>query len=710
MRISNAVRSFESNASLVQHSAKIVASPKMFALLSDKLYTDKPLAILRELSANAYDAHVSAGKADVPFEVVLPTALSTRLIIRDHGIGVPPEKMEDFYLNFGDSDKTLSDDDIGGFGLGCKSPFAYTDQFTVISRYDGTQRTYAVYKNADDIPSISEVSAIATDECNGLEVQVPVKDSDVGTFKATANRLFRFFPVQPIINTELDSDLGEELLRIDEPDFSAVLYAGLSSPVSVQGPIAYPIDESVLRDHYGADTDDGKLMRRIFSRGWALFTKIGALDITPSREALSYDRTTIDRLRTMALKMAAELHAHVTQQVASQPDLISAVNTAAQLRKKLGAKKTLTAITWNGLDLPTDDQDLELDIPDGLRIRRVFKDYYGSWYKQKSRLATSTHDDHIDLNLRETTTAVFRAQKLGAYKKYFEANPLEKNEQALILLGEDRVIDDFIKTYRLANVLPFPKVAVNRSHASTSKSSGSTLYNAYDVSRGANTCLTLDTLLQRAPTVIIAQDRYTTAEQIHTAHRIQTLTVLPADLLIVEIPFSHTRVRETLVTELLAMAPSEFFDAYLDKNKLEHYIATTTAVDALLSHFRDTWHTVETRIDATALTPVEPRFQQLINLVRGIQSRETSATDLNNLARAAGVDTGPGTTPLAQHPYHALSQALSAEYQDLLADLKVLDYSLSYVTTTNKPNMVRIVTEWFTHRLIAQLSANKEAA
>jgi len=48
MRISNAVRSFESNASLVQHSAKIVASPKMFALLSDKLYTDKPLAMQRK--------------------------------------------------------------------------------------------------------------------------------------------------------------------------------------------------------------------------------------------------------------------------------------------------------------------------------------------------------------------------------------------------------------------------------------------------------------------------------------------------------------------------------------------------------------------------------------------------------------------------------------------------------------------------------------
>ena len=40
---------------------KIAASAQAFDILSSKLYTDVKLAIVRELSTNAYDAMVEAG-------------------------------------------------------------------------------------------------------------------------------------------------------------------------------------------------------------------------------------------------------------------------------------------------------------------------------------------------------------------------------------------------------------------------------------------------------------------------------------------------------------------------------------------------------------------------------------------------------------------------------------------------------------------------
>ena len=59
---------------------------KAFILLSDKLYTNKPYAIVRELSTNCLDAHKLNGQTR-PFEVKVPTRLDPRFVIRDFGPG-----------------------------------------------------------------------------------------------------------------------------------------------------------------------------------------------------------------------------------------------------------------------------------------------------------------------------------------------------------------------------------------------------------------------------------------------------------------------------------------------------------------------------------------------------------------------------------------------------------------------------------------------
>ena len=54
---------------------RIRNSAKAFNILSSGLYANKIRAIIRELSCNAVDSHVAAGKADVPFEIHLPNSL-----------------------------------------------------------------------------------------------------------------------------------------------------------------------------------------------------------------------------------------------------------------------------------------------------------------------------------------------------------------------------------------------------------------------------------------------------------------------------------------------------------------------------------------------------------------------------------------------------------------------------------------------------------
>ena len=55
----------------------------VFGILRSNLYSNKTLAVIREYSTNAYDAHVANGKADVPIEVTLPTVIEPTFQVRE---------------------------------------------------------------------------------------------------------------------------------------------------------------------------------------------------------------------------------------------------------------------------------------------------------------------------------------------------------------------------------------------------------------------------------------------------------------------------------------------------------------------------------------------------------------------------------------------------------------------------------------------------
>ena len=136
-----------------ERSFSIKASGKAFRILSSGLYKDKVLAVVRELSCNAYDAHADCGKADVPFDVHLPNPLESFFSIRDYGKGLSRNAMETIYTTYFESTKTDSNEQIGGLGLGCKSPLAVVDSFSVISRHGGVRSTYTIFFDEKDTPS-----------------------------------------------------------------------------------------------------------------------------------------------------------------------------------------------------------------------------------------------------------------------------------------------------------------------------------------------------------------------------------------------------------------------------------------------------------------------------------------------------------------------------------------------------------------------------
>ena len=147
--------------------------PAFFQILSSALYKDPMLAMVRETICNAWDAHIDSGRIDQPIVITLD---DDYLIIKDFGNGIPDAMIGPIYGVYGASTKKNDGRQTGGFGLGCKSPFAYTDHFEVTSCHAGTKTIYNMSKSSAQVqgkPSIVPIASFPTTE-SGITVKIPL--------------------------------------------------------------------------------------------------------------------------------------------------------------------------------------------------------------------------------------------------------------------------------------------------------------------------------------------------------------------------------------------------------------------------------------------------------------------------------------------------------------------------------------------------------
>jgi hypothetical protein len=267
---------------------KIKASAKAFNILSSGLYANKIRAIIRELSCNAVDSHVAAGKSATPFDVHLPNTLEPHFSIRDYGTGLSHDQVTNIYTTYFESTKTGSNDFIGALGLGSKSPFSYTDNFTVTAIKDGRKGIYSAFINGDGVPGIALMMEEQTNEPSGVEVKFSVNDRwDFDKFTQEARFVYRYFKLRPIIS---DGTVFQEPVYETENIVPGVHSTGNNRSIAVMGNIGYPIDVP------NADKALGDL-RSLLGCGLEMHFGIGELDFQASREGLSYIPQTIEAIK-----------------------------------------------------------------------------------------------------------------------------------------------------------------------------------------------------------------------------------------------------------------------------------------------------------------------------------------------------------------------------------------------------------------------------
>jgi HSP90 family molecular chaperone len=177
----------------VKFGIKASGLAHIFNVLRNQLYSDKIMAVVREYTCNAVDAHIEDGNSDRPIVVTLPTQLLPEFKVRDFGKALTDAEIADVYAFYGESTKRQSNEMIGQLGLGSKSAFAYGDNFVINSFINGTKCIYNAFIDPSQIGQISKIGVEDTDEENGIEIIVPVRDDDHTEFEEKAYSLFRYF-------------------------------------------------------------------------------------------------------------------------------------------------------------------------------------------------------------------------------------------------------------------------------------------------------------------------------------------------------------------------------------------------------------------------------------------------------------------------------------------------------------------------------------
>lgn len=279
-------------------SATIAATREAFEVLSQRLYKYSERAIIREWFCNAIDAHADADTLHIPVDITLPSEFDLFYTQRDYGIGLDPDGVRKYIAGYFDGNKKHTNDRIGGFGLGAKSPFGYTSVWALVTYKNGMEYTYTAFVDETG-PRFLLTGEKETTEPNGVKIQIPVKPDDIKTWRREAEFVLRRFKhVAPNINAEFEysEEIEDFSLEGDIRDRQGA-YAIMAG---VQYPIPPEFIEDTWLDNYG----------RVYIK-----FENGELSPMPSREELSLSPRTKENLTKRITEVCDKLISEVCAKI-----------------------------------------------------------------------------------------------------------------------------------------------------------------------------------------------------------------------------------------------------------------------------------------------------------------------------------------------------------------------------------------------------------
>lgn len=273
---------YQSNSVFEGHDAKISEEDlhKLWSMLQDP-YKNSIGAIVREITSNCFDSHSEAGVTEVVHVKIGKDDTGWYWSAEDFGVGLSPERMSDIYVSYLKSTKESSNNQIGCFGLGSKSPLSYTDLFHIRTRYNGIEYSY-ILRKGEKTPRLEKLFEDPTTERNGTLIKIYIKNGkkysysnlepEIWRFKEECQKQLCYFENVYFEGCDIDNTY-----KIIEGKYwkKNTMYTPFSSMHISLGSVAYPIDW----DNLGIEE---------ISLDIALKFNIGELDIIQTREDVKY--------------------------------------------------------------------------------------------------------------------------------------------------------------------------------------------------------------------------------------------------------------------------------------------------------------------------------------------------------------------------------------------------------------------------------------
>lgn len=324
MRIATETNVLETGDALNVRRSTIKTSAKTFRMSIDGIYSDKFGSIVREIAANAWDSHRRAEQTK-PFYVHCPNALKPEFFIRDYGVGMTDHVMETVYIVLGESDKDVSNNEVGMWGIGALSPFAYSDQY-FISCYDGeTVRHYGYGIAKDGIPDLYLMESEPSDEPKGVRIGFSVEAKDFAAFEKAIK------DISVAHNGGFESNIPLKALgstAFKGEGWTCYVESALtggSGWYARQGCVLYPIEAMQVK------MPDGYHRSYNHAHVFVVDCPIGTIQVTTSREAIAYESEVIEYLNQRIEAVVEEIKDSVWKRIKDIESVTEFFDTAAKI-------------------------------------------------------------------------------------------------------------------------------------------------------------------------------------------------------------------------------------------------------------------------------------------------------------------------------------------------------------------------------------------
>lgn len=286
--------------------------PILFEIMSKSLYSNSIGSLIREITSNCFDSHIEANVKDA---VVISKKYNIEdnnysIIFEDFGVGLSTDRVLNIYMKYFSSTKRTTNELIGGFGLGSKSPLSYQDYFYINTYYNGLEYNY-IYSKGEKLPQLISLNGyideiikvsyydyketndeigelkyknvikkipigLPTNKRNGTQIIVTIKSGDLEKFKQELKQQLAYFD-----NVHFDNWNLPFVYNIYNYEYFKyrTVYQYSTTMHIVLGKVAYPINWSKI----------GMLPIEI---PIGIKFDIGELSVTPNREEIRYEDNT----------------------------------------------------------------------------------------------------------------------------------------------------------------------------------------------------------------------------------------------------------------------------------------------------------------------------------------------------------------------------------------------------------------------------------